>query len=77
MGWEATDQVFLGYVLSAVLRFGIGSVRPLLNLTLTPQDHDFIERVFGCTYDETIANAAAFLQFQQRRIHQAKALLGL
>ena len=76
-GWDATDQVPVGYLLSTVLRFGIGSVRPLLNLTLTPPNHDFTERVFGCTHDETVANAAAFLQFQQRRIHQARALLGL
>jgi Phosphotransferase enzyme family len=76
-GWDATDEVLVGYLLSTVLRFGIGSVPPLLNLTLTPPKHDFTERVFGCTHDETVANAAAFLQFQQRRIHQARALLGL
>ena len=45
------------------------------SLTLTTEHQDLVERVFGCTYDEFVANAAASFQFQQRRIHEwARAL---
>jgi hypothetical protein len=44
---------------------------------LTTEHHDLVGRVFGCSYDEFVANATAVMQFQQRRIHQARALLGL
>jgi hypothetical protein len=76
VGWHGSDEILLGYLLSSVLRFGIGSLPPLLGLTLTTEHYDLAERVFGCSYDEFVANAAAFRQFQQRRIHQGKALLG-
>ena len=38
-----------------------------------------VQRVYveRSAYDEFVANTAAFFQFQRRRIHQAKALLGL
>jgi hypothetical protein len=31
---------------------------------------DLIVRVFGCSYEEFVGDAAAFMQFQQRRIQQ-------
>jgi Phosphotransferase enzyme family len=77
VGWHGSDEILLGYLLSSTLRFGIGSLPPVLGLTLTTEHHDLVERVFGCSYDEFVANVAAFFQFQQRRIHQARALLGL
>jgi hypothetical protein len=55
----------------------LGALPPTLGLTLTTEPEDLVVRVFGCSYDEFVANAAAFFQFQQRRIHHAKALLGL
>jgi hypothetical protein len=76
-GWHGSDEILLGYLLSTALRFGLGALPPTLGLTLTADHEDLVVRVFGCSYDEFVANAAAFFQFQQRRIHQAKALLGL
>jgi len=77
VGWHGSEEILLGYVLSSALRFGIGAVTPLLGVTLTTEHHDLAERVFGCSYDEFVVNCAAVMQFQVRRIHQAKALLGL
>jgi hypothetical protein len=77
MGWHELDEILLGYVLSSVLRFSLGALPPLLGLTLTTEHRDLAERVFGCSYDQFVGNTAAFLQFQQRRIQQTKALLGL
>jgi hypothetical protein len=33
-GWEGRDEILIGYLLSSVLRFGIGAVTPVLGLTL-------------------------------------------
>jgi hypothetical protein len=76
-GWKGSDEILLGYLLSIVLHFGIGAVPGALGLTLTTEHHDFVERVFGCRYDAFIVNCAALLRFQQRRIHRARALLGI
>jgi hypothetical protein len=75
--WHGSDEIYLGYLLSSVLRFGLGTLPPVLGLTLTGEHQDLVVRVFGCSYDEFVDNVAAFFQFQQRRIHQARALLGL
>jgi hypothetical protein len=75
-GWHGSDEILLGYVLSSALRFGLGALQPVLGLTLTTERQDLVGRVFGCSYNEFVGNAAALLQFQQRRIHQARALLG-
>jgi Phosphotransferase enzyme family len=76
-GWSGSDEILLGYLLSSGLRFGLGSLPPVLGLTLTTEHEDLVRRVFGCSYEEFVGNVAAFMQFQQRRIHQARALLGL
>jgi hypothetical protein len=76
-GWHGSDEILLGYLLSSVLRFGLGSLPAVLGLTLTTEHEDLVRRVFGCSYEEFVGNVAAFFQFKQRRIHQAKALLGL
>jgi hypothetical protein len=76
-GWEGRDEILLGYLLSTVLHFGIGSVTPILGLTLTTEHQDLVAHVFGCSYDEFVSNAAAAQRFQQRRLHQARALLGI
>jgi hypothetical protein len=76
-GWHGSDEILLGYLLSSVLRFGLGSLPPLLGLTLTTDHEDLVVRVFGRSYEEFVGNAAAFMQFKQRRIQQTKALLGL
>lgn len=76
-GWHGSEEIGLGYLLSTALRFGIGSLPPVLGLTLTAEHRDLVGRVFGCSYDQFVVNVAAAMQFQQRRIHQAKALLGL
>jgi hypothetical protein len=76
-GWHGSDEILPGYLLSSALRFGLGALPPTLGLTLTTEHKDLVVRVFGCSYDEFVANVAAFFQFQQRRIHQARALLGL
>jgi hypothetical protein len=76
-GWEGRDEILLGYVLSTVLHFGIGAVTPVLGLTLTTDHQDLVARVFGRSYDEFVSNVAAAQRFQQRRIHQARALLGI
>jgi hypothetical protein len=75
--WHGSDEILLGYVLASALRFGIGAITPTLGLTLTTEHQELVRRVFGCSYAEFVDNAAAFFQFQQRRIHQARALLGL
>jgi hypothetical protein len=76
-GWRGSDEILLGYLLSSVLRLGIGAVTPTLGLTLTTEHEDLVRRVFGCSYEHFVANAAAFFHFQQHRIHRARALLGL
>jgi hypothetical protein len=76
-GWHRSDEILLGYLLSGALRFGLGAQPPVLGLTLTTEHEDLVGRVFGCSYDGFVGNAAAFMQFQQRRICQAMALLGL
>jgi hypothetical protein len=77
-GWHgSSEEILLGYHLSSVLRFGLGSLPPLLGLTLTTDHEDLVVCVFGCSYGEFVGNAAAFLRFKQRRIQQTKALLGL
>ncbi|MFL6044288.1 MAG: aminoglycoside phosphotransferase family protein [Propionibacteriaceae bacterium] len=76
-GWHGSDEIRLGYLVSSVLRFSLGALPPLLGLTLTTGHEDLVVRVFGCSYDEFVGNAAAFMQFKQRRIRQTKALLGL
>jgi Phosphotransferase enzyme family len=76
-GWHGSDEIIFGYILSSALRFGVGALPPIVGLTLSPEHHDLVERVFGCPYQEFVTNTAAFFQFQQRRIHQARALLGL
>ncbi len=63
--------------LSIVLHFGIGALPPTLGATLTTEHHDLVERRFGCSYEEFVGNVAAVMQFQQRRIHRARALLGI
>jgi hypothetical protein len=76
-GWEGRDEILLGYLLSTVLHFGIGSVTPVLGLTLNNEHEDLVAHVFGCSYDEFVDNVAAAQRFQQRRIHRARALLGI
>jgi Phosphotransferase enzyme family len=76
-GWEGRDEILLGYLLSTVLHFGIGAVTPVLGLTLTTEHQDLVAHVFGRSYDEFVSNVAAAQRFQQRRIHQARALLGI
>ena len=76
-GWHDSDEVLLGYLVSTVLRFGIGSLAPALGLTLTGEHRDLVTRVFGCSYDEFITNAASVFRFQEQRIHRARALLGM
>jgi hypothetical protein len=76
-GWTGADEILLGYLLSSVLRYGIGALPPILGLTLSTQHQDLVGQVFGCSYDEFVAHAAAALRFQQRRILQARALLGI
>ena len=44
-----------GYLLSSVLRFGLGSLPPLLGLTLTTDHEDLVVRVFGCSYGNSWA----------------------
>jgi len=75
--WHGSDEILVGYVLSTALRFGVGAITPTLGLTLTTEHHELVERVFECSFDQFVANAAAFFQFQQHRIRQARALLGL
>jgi hypothetical protein len=75
--WAGAEEVLTGYVLSTALRFGIGSLPPVLALTLTTEHMDMAGRLFGCSYDEFLANAAAVMRFQQHRIHHARALVGL
>jgi hypothetical protein len=77
MGWSGGDEAYAGYLLSTVLRFGIGGLPPVLGLTMTTEYRDAVSHIFRCSYDEFVANTAAAVQFQQRRIHQATALLGL
>jgi hypothetical protein len=76
-GWNMPDEILLGYVLSSVLRFGVGSVPPVLGLTLTNEHEDLVRRVFGCSYPEFVANTTGVFRFQQLLIHRAKALLGI
>jgi hypothetical protein len=76
-GWNGTEEVHIGYLLSNALRVGMGCVAPLLSVTLTTEHQDLVTRTFKCSYDAFVANSAATMQFQQRRIRQAKALLGL
>lgn len=76
-GWNGTNEVLVGYLLANALRVGMGSVAPLLSVTLTTEHQDLVTRAFKCSYDAFVANSAASMQFQQRRIRQAKALLGL
>jgi hypothetical protein len=76
-GWKGSDEILLGYLLSIVLHFGIGALPPALGATLTTEHHDLVERRFGCSYEEFVGNVAAVMQFQQRRIHRARALLGI
>jgi Phosphotransferase enzyme family len=76
-GWHGSDEILLGYVLSSALRLGIGALPPVLGVTLTTEHQELIRRVWGCSYEEFIANTAAFFHFQQHRIHQCRALLGL
>jgi hypothetical protein len=77
MGWSGADEASAGYLLSTVLRFGVGGLPAVLSLTLTSEYRDAVTQVFGCSYDDFLANTAAVVRFQQRRIHQANALLGL
>jgi hypothetical protein len=53
------------------------AVPPLLGLTMTNEHEDLVVKVFGCSYEEFVAHTAAVLRFQQRRMHRAKALLGI
>jgi hypothetical protein len=76
-GWKGADEILLGYLLSTVLHFGIGSVTPVLGLTLTGEHQDLVAHVFGCSYDAFVDNTAAAQRFQQRRIHRARAILGI
>jgi len=76
-GWHDSDEILLGYLVSTALRFGIGSLAPALSLTLTEEYRDLVTRVFGCSRDEFITNVASVFRFQQRRIHRARALLGM
>ena len=76
-GWKGADEILLGYLLSTVLHFGIGSVTPVLGFTLTGENHDLVAHVFGCSYDAFVDNIAAAQRFQQRRIHRTRAILGI
>jgi hypothetical protein len=76
-GWKGSDEILLGYLLSIVLHFGIGALPPILGLTMTTEHHDLVERLLGCSYDESIDNDVAVFEFQRRKIHQARALLGI
>ena len=76
-GWSRGDEAFTGYLLSLVLRFAAASLPPLFSLTMTTEHIGLISRLFGCSQDEFVEHAVAFMSFLQRRIHQTKALLGL
>ena len=76
-GWKGSDEILLGYLLSIVLHFGIGALPPILGLTMTTEHHDLVERLLGFSYDESIDNDVAVFEFQRRKIHQARALLGI
>jgi hypothetical protein len=76
-GWKGSDEILLGYLLSIVLHFGIGALPPILGLTMTTEHHDLVERLLGCSYDDSIDNDVAVFEFQRRKIHQARALLGI
>jgi hypothetical protein len=76
-GFRRPDEVLLGYVLSSVLRIGVGALPPVLGLTLTNEHEALVGRVFGCSYEEFVANTTAVFRFQQRLTHRAKALLGI
>jgi hypothetical protein len=77
-GWSSgKEEAFIGYLLSLVLRWAAASPRVLFSLTMTTEHIGLISRLFGCSLDEFVENAAAVMSFMQRRIHQTKALLGL
>ena len=76
-GWSAGDEAFTGYLLSLVLRLAAASLAPLFSLTMTTKHVGLISRLFRCPFEEFVDHAVAVMSFQQRRIHQAKALLGL
>jgi Phosphotransferase enzyme family len=76
-GFNGPDEILLGYLLSSILRFGVGAVASVLGLTLTNEHEEILSRVFGYSYEEFIAHAATVFRFQQSRIHRARALLGI
>lgn len=76
-GSAAGEEAYVGYLLSTVLRFGVGAVPPLLGSSLTTEHTQLISEVFACSYAEFIDHCVAGMRFQQRRIRQARAILGL
>ena len=68
--------MLVGYLISTVLRFGVGGLPPVLGLT-SSDHHATVEHIFGCSYENWVTNTVAGVRFQDRRISRVLALLGL
>jgi Phosphotransferase enzyme family len=69
-------QARLGYLITVALRFGLGSLPPLIALTRDDQDPDLIRRLFECSYDEWIVHTARAMEFFTEKIRQLREMLG-
>jgi hypothetical protein len=59
-GWRGDScDVWHGYAVAAILRFGVGGVGRIMPVLLDEQSHPFVEQLFGFLIDEVFATLAA------------------
>ena len=74
-GWSGSPaDIELGYLASYVL-YNLGTLSPVLEVILDPEQHEAVAMIFGRPYEEVIDVCAAVSQFNQRRIKRAWNLL--
>jgi hypothetical protein len=77
-GWRGDPQVVrFGYAASSALRFGLGIMAALLDLTLNFDESkgEWVEQVFGCSIETKADHDAAIHRFLLDRADEARALL--
>jgi hypothetical protein len=75
-GWhESAENVEFGYLASAVLRYGVGGIGPLLTLTLNESMHGLVEEGFGRPLSDVVENVRATMPFLQKRIGRMQRML--
>lgn len=77
-GWTgSTAEIRFGYLASVVLRYALGTLTPILGLTLSPDDRAMVPLVFGCDFEEFVINTGAVTRMLHARVAEVLATAGI